>query len=908
MFYKDINYTTVRDDKKSIGTIEYRYKIAQRKFSDRVAWERLQQNSFLYDGDTIRTADSAQARIIFKDHTVIEISELTMIQIFYNEESGVKLAVDSGDIYIDTTDSTQDISVDFSNGQSIKMESGSRIRANSSGENSESSIVVQSGQVQLESGEGENVVVSSGETVRVSEETGITKVPVSITSISDNIHLLSFDDNEKTVVLEWNTSDSQEKVPVVVETSFDRNFSKIEDTFVVEDSSSVNLDSPVGKMYWRVYLQDQSEEVVEGRITVDKVEDIVPVSPASNKEFTNASGKQNVNFSWKGNEYAKYYLLEVSSTADFSQPVVSQQIYGTSYTVSEMDGGSYFWRVTPFYVVNDIGYGKSTESLNFKITKQIFAKPPVLTLPVENARVSLDSSGAELMFMWKNYTQSTDAKLLVASDRNFNNLIYSQELSENRVSKKFEASLIPQGSYYWKVVSLTELDERGKYLESEIRSFNTVKYVPGENKLIYPPDNFAVEAPKIRTIDFMWKLAEEFNSSSTKQFLQISKDADFRTLVVDRELRDSYVSNISVESGNYWWRVGVSDSGNDFVYTKANRLNVLKELLNPKITYPAENATVAVQRENTVSVKWQPVEDSDYYVVKLISGDQVCAEQQVSGQETLFNLPSSMFETSTQKTLKCEVQAFAREKTSIPARSSKISKSEFTVRLPHKVELLSPADSNRIDGLAAFRSPVSFSWNKGDASSTQFILKKMQPNGSFQVVKTINNAGSAAKVSDLSAGTYEWSVKATSSEGLTLDSDKSFTFVVTPIPELAGARLTAPALNQVINSEYLVTNKAITFKWNAVAGAQNYQFILYQKLSNGRLKKITSLNTRNTEVKFTELALLDIGNFEWHVTAYSYNRSGVEEQRSRASIGRFQIDFGIPEEVETYTPSRMYGE
>ena len=65
-FWQDLNHSFTRTDKTAIATISFKYKVAQRKFSDRVVWERLQQNSPLYSEDTIRTSDMASATITFK--------------------------------------------------------------------------------------------------------------------------------------------------------------------------------------------------------------------------------------------------------------------------------------------------------------------------------------------------------------------------------------------------------------------------------------------------------------------------------------------------------------------------------------------------------------------------------------------------------------------------------------------------------------------------------------------------------------------------------------------------------------------------------------------------------------------------------------------------------------------------
>ena len=105
LFWNDLNKSSSRSDKDAIATITFKYKVAQRKFTDRVVWERLQQNSPLYDQDTIRTSDLASATITFSGGEVLAVHENTMVQIFKSSDGGVRLSVGGGGVDVDTSDS-----------------------------------------------------------------------------------------------------------------------------------------------------------------------------------------------------------------------------------------------------------------------------------------------------------------------------------------------------------------------------------------------------------------------------------------------------------------------------------------------------------------------------------------------------------------------------------------------------------------------------------------------------------------------------------------------------------------------------------------------------------------------------------------------------------------------------------
>ena len=106
-FYKNFTATLSKLNEEPIATISFKYKTAQRKILERLVWDRLKQESPLYNGDTIHTADSAEATITFTDGNRIDLFESTMIQIWSNPEDGGQEAVlTNGSAFIETDEET----------------------------------------------------------------------------------------------------------------------------------------------------------------------------------------------------------------------------------------------------------------------------------------------------------------------------------------------------------------------------------------------------------------------------------------------------------------------------------------------------------------------------------------------------------------------------------------------------------------------------------------------------------------------------------------------------------------------------------------------------------------------------------------------------------------------------------
>jgi len=232
----------------------------------------------------------------------------------------------------------------------------------------------------------------------------------------------------------------------------------------------------------------------------------------------------------------------------------------------------------------------------------------------------------------------------------------------------------------------------------------------------------------------------------------------------------------------------------------------------------------------------------------------------------------------------------------------------FNARGPRKVKLVSPSPASRFDGLAALRYPVELKWSKGDEMpDCKLVLKKRMSDGSWEVEKTVSSPKESVRFNRLSAGTYQWSITGHSSAGVSLDSDTR-AFTITPVEELPRPVLVNPSSAQVIDGTYLRKNRSILFDWNDVPGATDYSFVIYQKTANAGLKKIFEVNTASSEYKFKNLKLLDIGSFEWRVTAYSRAKDGFVECKSRVTVRDFKIQFERPKKVKTIAPEKQYGE
>lgn len=100
LYYKDINSWSLKNNEVAVAKIYFKKNVVQRKFIDNDIWERVNQESPIYNGDKIRTASDSEIHAQFeKTGTKIQLKENSLIQIFSNKK---EKAIDflSGEIFL----------------------------------------------------------------------------------------------------------------------------------------------------------------------------------------------------------------------------------------------------------------------------------------------------------------------------------------------------------------------------------------------------------------------------------------------------------------------------------------------------------------------------------------------------------------------------------------------------------------------------------------------------------------------------------------------------------------------------------------------------------------------------------------------------------------------------------------
>lgn len=916
-FFEDFYKTSIRNEEE-IATIYFKKKIAQRKFSDSVVWERLQVNSALYNNDIIRTDAGASAVMYFTNGTSIDIGENTIIQISKNKKGESSLQVSSGSISVDTKDATGSTKIDLGNDVVIDLEKGSKITTNT--QNEKKSFSIQQGSGNIINADGEESVVFAGESVNISKNGEHQKIPVTILNFSHEQTVLKFENESPQIDIKIKTEESAANKRIILESSADRTFTDIKEKLDFEPGTeTLYLTGRTGDLYYRIYPEGDFENATGGKLII--VQATVPklIAPITNSLIEIENLKANpekatlpsrISFNWQVDAYTDYSKIEIYDTANPTSPIISENIHGTDYSLENPYEGNFSWKIIPHYSVDKNTFGTASETQIFTVARKHINENPTLLFPPNNSTFELNFSESNVLFAWKSDFKESDYIFEISTDENFDSKMFFSSESSERKTLNCSINDFPAGKYFWRIAR----KDGENYFYSNTYAFNVEAHIPGVTKLNYPPENFAVETDRLPLENFVWKLPSDLKESEILCILQFSTDG-FEKNIQEFETSTTQINGINLPSGNYSWRVKILDNQKhvELSKTENRRLTVMNKLETPEFIYPKSTLTETITSDSILKFEYSPVSESDFYNFKIYDTQTNELVAKINNiQENKVEIKLSDYPLIKNKgkqiVLKCSVAAVAKRNENIPERISNPAEIELNLNIADKMQLFSPKMDSTIDGLTALHSPVKFDWAENkDAVQKEFILKKHFANGITKIVTSVKNPGTYVEQRRLSAGKYSWIVVAKTKEGLDLTSENESYFTILDVPPLASVKLKKPAEKFIIGPEYLAKNRKISFEWQKNKDATDYVFTLYQKNQNGTLRKIVSKQLKNNSYDYLNLEKLDIGNFEWHVVSYVHAQDGFEEQKSSVSKSTFAINFDLPETVQVIPPDEMYG-
>lgn len=912
LFYKGFFRALTKLNEEPIATITFKYKTAQRKFLERVVWDRLRQNSPVYNGDTIHTENLAEATVYFIDGNVMNLSENTMAQVFLSENQLLTAELTDGYATLDAASSKNGM-VLVADGMEVALEAGASIgagiesKSKTSGVVGESSLEKEEVQKETEEKRGFSVQVLKGNAVVQSEDG--TKVDVVegqgiafdkqgqslpvlvVTNPLPNSKVLSTTEEKVLVPFRWNFGETKisENQKVYLTVAIDKDFENVVAFEDITNQNETQIQLDAEKYFWKVsVVEDATKEKVltsqSGKLQIIKSLKPNQIVPAENASFSYRSRIPSIRFMWDEANQASSYKVEIATNPTMENPIVEQRTNLTSLIISTLEFGNYYWRVTPYYTINNLGFANPSEVKSFSVERKSVLKKPSLYVPLDNGIVNTDEEIGSITFSWKRESEAESYIVKIANNRELKNPFIMENTKDNffTFDTKNAEKKLKDGKWFW---SVTVQDFEGTLSEaSDIRTFFAMKGKP-EQHLIEPFDGFKVADSFIFDTKFTWKknFPESFES-----FLQISKNQDFRKIEKEEKVLGNSFSGANLKEGVYYWRLKSVNTidGSEFV-TSVRKIDVVGNLAAAKLIEPTDRI---IARENVpCEFKWSEVSEASYYKLMIYkkSDNKLVLEDVIYDTEYITDLfHNSTFEDKTM--YRWELQAHANAIPGISSRrTGKIAEGEFLFARLRPVSIDFPPKNYVLKGEDAILKPITAKWSSVDkVKSAQFVLRKIDEERSIEVIKipTDEQMKGEFKIAPnnvlldtpdgIKTGRYEIVVYAQTLDDIDISNiEEKYLgkFTVLPIEPLEQSKnlQVSPQSFDIVYLKNQKNPKTITFKWGNVSKATEYHFEIIDQKGKSVLSEIikdeTSYLLDFVKLPDAQKRIFSNGNFTWSV-------------------------------------------
>ncbi|MGP1437515.1 MAG: hypothetical protein ACTTKH_00415 [Treponema sp.] len=873
--YASFSYNTTN----KLGTLVFKKRSATRKHIDDLSWNMLQNNTPVYELDTIRTASQSEASIIFDDGSSLNLLENSLIKLKMKSSNDFGDAL-HGSFVVSAKGAKKTLTVA---GKVITMDENTEIVVHKK-DDGENEIEVTHGEIEVVQEDGEALKVKEFQSLNISQEETTEKVEVKNISCiplapQHNAHLFTPEDGH-VITFSWSffgenrrATESASKVVIAQDKGFKNILSKVDGKLMSTEGGihvwQASYSATLGSLYWQVEYDGKYSSV--RRLSLEKVKQVEPMRPKNENTFYYYDEMPNIVFSWNADEIVSSSIFEISETMDFTNPKVRMQVVPTSIELSNLAEGSYYWRVYSNINKQILGSLPEPEVRSFKIVQKEVLNEVKLKFPIDGYLCNVNvfpNSG--LYFSWEGKNEAEDYEVLLYNKKTDETPIETIRTTNPyiKLTKENTTSFQEKGDIYFAV---RYKSRRGNF--SNISVKRTIKKVNYDIDLksLYPPNGYQISDSLIMHQRFSWKHSLPF-----KTFFIVARDKDFNDIVFEKETSISSFVGLNLKDDDYYWQVRIYNADKSiFAMSEVKSFSVVSPLDIPALISPINNERVSVLEDEDLRLRWQRVRDADYYEVSVFNsrGKRVMFYPIVKNTE--IYVPISRYGNDTYGV---QLQAFRFDSDISTRNIGYKGSSSFDSHILSTVKLKEPIQNRRIDGMKAYSEGVRFSYNTTEKyDRLSLVLRKngsnISPNVSYDKERNI------IEVPTLSEGTYEWSISAFVN-GFDISSKEKRRLTILPIAPLPAPKLLLKNMTETLDVSYLKQNRAIHFEWEDVKEA-DYYVVRIENEETGEIISSIS-NIKDSFYDFTSFEKLKKGKFLFKVKAayilpkYNGVRGGYE--------------------------------
>jgi len=350
---------------RPVGDVSYRNRIVQRRDPAQVVWQRVNPGDTVFDGDSIRTDETAEAVIDLKDGSRIELDPESLIVLHLRERTIVSLVKGSAII----RPGSNGVVVERS-GRRFTTEAGP-VRFfvdplnDKDGEmetDGTSSVLSEDGAVLLRP--GESLQTKDGKDQRLRRR-------IAAISPEDNARFFYTGDAME-VEFRWQAAAGTTTVEIYAGAPLEKNIQVYE----VKNDSRLVLGLKAANYFWRVRQGDEVGPLRRLRLRRKSSPQLLMPRPEAKIRINSDQGY--VSFRWKEEESASSYFIELAKDRSFTDRVAYQDVRRTGLSI-QLSPGRYYWRVLARGSV--LGADSESSISSFEVLAS--AKSPAVEKPQE---------------------------------------------------------------------------------------------------------------------------------------------------------------------------------------------------------------------------------------------------------------------------------------------------------------------------------------------------------------------------------------------------------------------------------------------------------------------------------------------------------------------------------------------
>jgi hypothetical protein len=240
-------------------------------------------------------------------------------------------------------------------------------------------------------------------------------------------------------------------------------------------------------------------------------------------ETSNASRLQ---LEWPAVGGAAAYRVQLSPDAEFKSFIVDTESAAPAVDVPAPIDGNYWLRVRS---IDNLGL-EGQDAVR-TLVQRLLPAPPALAGPLPDANVV----GNGATFAWTSVVPEARYRLQIARDASFTDLLVERDAGE---AAQVDIEQVPPGRYFWRVAGVNAQGERGAWTAAQAFTQRRPSPTPHEPTFVS------------RQMQMKWQPED-----GTRYRVQIARDPEFRTPLIDQTLDEAGMSIHRPRPGIYYARI-----------------------------------------------------------------------------------------------------------------------------------------------------------------------------------------------------------------------------------------------------------------------------------------------------------------------------------------------------------------